>query len=361
MKPWISIDALQNLRVEKPDKEVEAAVKANWDKVIKPIDSLGEFESLLMRIGGMTKSSDIHLAKKVVIVMCADNGIVEEGVSQATQEVTAIIAASMARNESCVCKMATSIHADTKIVDIGIHQSMDAHNLIHRKIAFGTKNFLKEPAMTQDEALQAIGVGIEMVKQCKEEGYQLLALGEMGIGNTTTTSAVTAALLGCSAVQVTGAGTGLKDEKIRRKQEVIQTALAKYQFDQTETLRILSCVGGLDMAGLAGVCIGGALYQIPIVLDGVISAAAALIAQRLVNGVKDYLIPSHLSREPAASLILKELGLTPIIYGNMALGEGTGAVMMFALLDMAIAVYENQIQMEDLGIEKHLDLEKQSA
>lgn len=357
----LNLEQLKQLTIEKPDYEIAAKVKEIWNNVIKPIDSMGEFESLLCKIGAIAKTSNISLSKKAVIVMCADNGIAEEGVSKAPQEVTALIAASMAKRQSCVCRMAQYVNAQMKVVDIGINADMQNHDLIHRKIGYGTKNFANCPAMTEAEAWQAIQVGVELMKHCKDEGYEIVAMGEMGIGNTTTSSAVAAALLDCSVEAVTGAGSGLSLPHVKLKQELIQRALNHYQFQPAETLRILASVGGYDIAGLAGVCIGGALYGIPVVVDGVISAAAALVAQRLVPGVKEFLIPSHMSREPAAELILRELGLQPLLHADMALGEGTGAVMMLSLLDMALAVYTSQVSLDQLGIILKPDFQEEPA
>lgn len=207
--------------------------------------------------------------------------------------------------------------------------------------------------MTEEEAVRAIFTGIEMVFQCKEKGYKLLATGEMGIGNTTTSSAVTAALLGCGAAEVTGRGAGLNDEKLVHKQELITEAIDRYGLKEADALRILETVGGLDIAGLAGVCIGGALYHVPVVLDGVISMSAALLAERLVPGTKAYLIPSHKGKEPAVERLAEELELTPVIDAGLALGEGTGAVMLFPLLDMALSVYQDRTTFADIHIEQY--------
>ena len=192
-----------------------------------------------------------------------------------------------------------------------------------------------------------------MVRECKERGYGILATGEMGIGNTTTSSAVAAALLDCDVAKVTGRGAGLSDDKLVHKRKVVAEALEKYELRRADALRILITVGGLDIGGLAGVCIGGALYHVPIVLDGVISMTAALLAERIVPGTREYLIPSHKGKEPAVDLLMKELGLEPVIDGGMALGEGTGAVMMLSLLDMALAVYRDRTTFSDIRIEKY--------
>lgn len=344
---------LENLNIDPVDPKLLKQIRAIWDGVAKPLDGLGQFEPILARIGAIWGSTQIEIGKKAVIAMCADNGIVAEGVSQSGQEVTAIVTEFMGKNQTSVGKMAKSIGADVIPVDIGINGGQQLEGVFARKVMHGTKNFLKEPAMTEEQALKAIAVGMEMAAYGKEQGYRLLGTGEMGIGNTTTSSAVAAALLGCSADEVVGRGAGLSDAGLARKREVVGMALAKYDFRKDETLRILSTVGGLDIAGLAGVYIGGACYHIPVVMDGLISSIAALVAERLVPGVREYLIPSHRSKEPAAELIAKELGMHPVIDAGLALGEGTGAVMMFSLLDIALSLYEDQTTFGDIELEQY--------
>lgn len=344
---------LDKIAIERPPEAVRLQVKNAWDRIAKPLDSMGRFEELTAQIGAILGTVQFDIGKKAVIVMCADNGIVAEGVSQSGQEVTAAVAAAMGRQQSSVCRMAASIGADVIPVDIGINRAEKIEGVLERKITLGTRDFLREPAMTEAETLAAVRVGMELAAACKEKGYGLIATGEMGIGNTTTSSAVAAALTGCRAEAVTGRGAGLSDEGLSHKRQVIDAALNRYRFGDDETLRILSCVGGLDIAGLVGVFIGGAVCRLPVVMDGVISATAALAAERLKPGVRDYMIASHKSREPAASRILDELQLSPVIDASLALGEGTGAVMLFALLDMAMALYEGRTGFSDIGVEQY--------
>ena len=346
-------EELQKLTVDKPDEDIRKRVLQNWDNVAKPIDGMGRFEALTAQIGAIQQTERIAITKKAVIIMCADNGIVEEGISQSGQEVTLAVAKNMARKKSSVGKMAEFIGADTIPVDIGINDSEKIPGVLDKKIRYGTRNFRKEPAMTQEEAVRAIFTGIEIVSACKQEGYQILATGEMGIGNTTTSSAIAAALLGCEVAEVTGRGAGLSDEKLIHKQEIIAEAMERYHLQKADALSVLETVGGLDIAGLAGVCIGGALYHIPIVLDGVISMVAALVAERIVPGVKAYLIPSHKGKEPAMERLAKELDIEPVIDGRMALGEGTGAVMMLSLLEMALSIYQDRTTFSDIQIEPY--------
>lgn len=346
-------EALMKLSVDAPDENIRRKVSDNWDNVAKPIDGMGEFEAITARIGAVQGTDKIDISKKAVIIMCADNGIVEEGVSQSGQDVTLTVMKCMADKKSSVGKMAQFAGADTIPVDIGVNCREKVRGVLDKKVCCGTRNFRKEPAMTEEEAVRAIFTGIDMVRECKEKGYRILATGEMGIGNTTTSSAVAAALLECDAAPVTGRGAGLSDKMLLHKQEIIEEALEKYKLRGADAFTVLKTVGGLDIAGLAGVCIGGALYHVPVVLDGVISMVAALLAERMVPGTKEYLILSHRGKEPAVSRLAKELGAEPVIDGRMALGEGTGAVMMFSLLDMALCIYRDRTTFSDIQMEQY--------
>lgn len=348
-----TVQSLKTLKIVAPDETVRRQVQINWDLVSKPLDGMGTFEALIAQIGAIIGTTQIDIAKKAVIIMCADNGVVEEGISQSGQEVTALVAKQMTMSNTSVGKMAAIVGADTIPVDIGINQEQQIPGLLQKRIRRGTRNFYREPAMTEQEAMRAIATGIEIVADCKRDGYQILATGEMGIGNTTTSSAITAALLDCDAAQVTGRGAGLSDQGFERKRQVIEESLAKYHLRQADPFTVLKTVGGLDIAGLVGVCIGGALHHLPIVLDGAISLAAALLAERLISGTKAFLIASHTGREPLTLEIAKALGLSPLIAGNLALGEGTGAVMMLSLLDIAMTVYSDSNKFGDSGIEQY--------
>ena len=346
-------ELLSEYTIDTPDEKIYGKVLQNWDGIAKPLDGMGRFETITARIGAIIGTDEIDLTKKAVIIMCADNGIVEEGISQSGQEVTVAVARQMGKGLSCVGRMAVSIGADTIPIDIGMNHQAPIQGVLDRKIRCGTRNFRKEPAMTEEETVRAIMTGIEAVAVCRDEGYRILATGEMGIGNTTTSSAVAAALLQCDAVTVTGRGAGLSDEKLVHKRQIIAKAIEKYELAGADPFRILMTVGGLDIAGLAGVCIGGALYHIPIVLDGVISMTAALLADRIVPGTAEYLIASHKGKEPAVEVLMKELGAEPVIDGKMALGEGTGAVMMMALIDMALCIYHGRTLFSDIRVEQY--------
>lgn len=374
-------ESLLSLKIDRPDEEIRRKVLANWDRVAKPLNGMGRFEDLTAQIGAILRTEKIDIAKKAVIIMCADNGIVAEGVSQSGQEVTLAVVKNIANKQSSVGRMSETVGADTIPVDIGINCQEKIPGILDKKIRCGTRSFHVGPAMTREETLKAIFTGIGLVSDCKQKGYGILATGEMGIGNTTTSSAVAAALLGCDAEEVTGRGAGLSDEGLARKRKVISEALLRYHLRDKEeggkietqrrsertaaqrgvgaedarmrALHVLETVGGLDIAGLAGICMGGALFHVPIVLDGVISMVAALLAEWMLPGTRDYFIPSHKGKEPAAVKIGRELKLHPVIDGEMALGEGTGAVMMFALLDLALAVYQEGASFSDIRVEQY--------
>lgn len=338
------------MEIVPPDEAIQQQIKKNWDSLAKPLDGLGVFETIFARIGAMQGNTMPDIRRKAVLVMCADNGIVEEHISQSGQEVTAMVAESMGQGNSSVCKMAAAIGCEVIPVDIGINTNRVYPGVLPRKISRGTANFLRTPAMTKEQACAAINVGIELVEQCKQKGYGILGTGEMGIGNTTTSSAMAAALLGCPAERVTGRGAGLDDTGLKHKQQVIEEALQQYQLQPEETLRILCCVGGLDIAGMVGVFLGGALYHVPVVIDGVISAVAAVCASRLCPGTEAYMIPSHKGKEPAAGLLLQELSLQPMLEAGLALGEGTGTVFLFSMLDVALTLYREGTTFADIAL-----------
>ncbi len=334
-------------------KDIYASSKARWDHIAKPIDGLGKLEHMISKIAAITGNIDAPIANKAVLVMCADNGVVAEGISQSGMEVTAIVTENMANGLASINRMASYVKAKVEVVDIGVANPVSGKYLVSRNIAKGTKNFILEKAMTEDEMFQAIQVGVDCVKSLKDEGVQLIALGEMGIGNTTTSSAVCAALYGEEVKKVTGKGAGLSDAALLHKQELIERAIVFHGLDSTKPLDILQSVGGFDLCGLVGACIGGAIYQVPIVLDGLISLAAASVAEALYPKVVDYLIASHKGKEPAIAIMLERLGLDHCIEAELKLGEGSGAVMLFPLLDMAWTVYSKNHTFEEINLEEY--------
>ncbi|MCD8021288.1 MAG: nicotinate-nucleotide--dimethylbenzimidazole phosphoribosyltransferase [Clostridiales bacterium] len=312
---------------------------ARWNTLGKPLYSLGRLEEMVTQFAGIYGDKNPRLGKKAVIVMAADNGVVAEGVTQTGQEVTKTVTENMTKNNATICILSSVSGADVFPVDIGIATDCDNPGVWDRKIKYGTDNMLKGPAMSREEAVRAIEVGISMVEELKERGYTLLATGEMGIGNTSTSSAICAVLLDEPVEKVTGKGAGLTNKDLEHKIAVIKESIAVNQVNPADPLDVLSKVGGLDIAGLVGCFIGAAACRVPIFIDGFISSVAALLAQRLAPACDPYLFPSHCSNEPAGRLVLDAMGKQPYILANMCLGEGTGAVMGFTIADYAFKAY----------------------
>lgn len=340
--------------IEPLDKVAIAQAAKRWNSIAKPLHSLGKLEEGIIQIAGITGSAQIQLDKKALVIMCADNGVVEEEVTQSTSEITSIVSENFLNMNSCACVMAKQIGVKVFPIDIGINRDTKLSN--HKKVAYGTHNIRKGPAMTRQQAIQAIEAGIDTVFELKEQGYAMIATGEMGIGNTTTSSAITSVLLELPVETVTGKGAGLSAAGLMRKIEVIQNAIERNKPDKDDPIDVLSKVGGYDIAGLVGVFIGGATARIPIVIDGFISAVAALIAKRIEPKVFDFMMPSHISKENAGQLVLDAIGLKPYITCDMCLGEGTGAIALFPLLDMGLAVYNQMSTFDQIEIEAYQPL-----
>jgi len=308
------------------------------DSLIKPLGSLGKLEDIAIQIAGITGDPKPEKRKKCIIVMCSDNGVCTEGVSACPQSVTMTQAINFTKGNSGINVLSKQAGSDLIVVDIGIASEYDCDAIVNKNIAKGTKNMAIEPAMTREEAVTAIEAGIQIVENLSAKGYNLIGTGEMGIGNTSTSSAVLMALSGMPATDVVGKGAGLTEADYIHKIRIIEQALAVNQPDVSDPIDVLSKVGGFDIAGMAGCFIGGAACKTPVVIDGFISAVAALIACRIHPGVKDYLIPSHASAEPGYQFAMKAIGLSPSLLMNMRLGEGTGCALMFMMIDAALAI-----------------------
>ncbi|MEG1240396.1 MAG: nicotinate-nucleotide--dimethylbenzimidazole phosphoribosyltransferase [Oscillospiraceae bacterium] len=338
------------------DGDAMAAAQKRWDSVAKPLGSLGMLEKSVVRMAGIVGSPRVNIDRRAVIVMCADNGVVSQGVTQTGQEITALVTENMSSGITSVCCMAKVAGANVIPVDIGVATPVHGVNILQKNILRGTGNIAIGPAMSRQEAIRAIEVGIELVGDLKKQGYGLIATGEMGIGNTTTSSAVVSVLLGREPGEVTGRGAGLTSQGLSRKIAAIGQAIAVNQPDAADGIDVLSKVGGLDLAGLAGVFLGGALYHVPVLVDGFISATAALAAATICPAAKDYMLGSHASKEPAGKLVLDALGLQPFLYAEMCLGEGTGGVAVMPLLDMGLAVYNEMATFEGIAMEAYTPL-----
>ena len=337
--------------LRKPDLTARESAQRQWDSIAKPLGSLGALEKLVMDIAALTGDPNVDISKRAVVVCCADNGVVKEGVTQTGQEVTACMAGEMVKMNSSVCQMARAAHADVIPVDLGMVRRVEG--VLDRHVMDGTQDMARRPAMTREQALQAIRAGVDLVRELKEQGYTLLVSGEMGIGNTTTSSALVAAMLNLPAETVTGRGAGLSDAGLQRKIWAIERAITLNRPDPKDPLDVLSKLGGLDICGMAGLFIGGAVCGVPVVIDGFISAVAALMAQKLCPGADIAMLPSHCSDEPAAKRVLMVMNKYPIIFANMRLGEGTGGVCLLPLLDMALAVYGGHTTFDAVGIDAY--------
>ncbi|MDR2615044.1 MAG: nicotinate-nucleotide--dimethylbenzimidazole phosphoribosyltransferase [Oscillospiraceae bacterium] len=333
-------------------KAREAAL-ARWNGVAKPLGSLGLLEDAIARIAAVTGIAEVRLDKRAVLVLCSDNGVVAEGVTQSDSSVTLLVAENLTKKRTSVCLMASAARADVFPVDMGMNTRPAFEGMLSRRAGDGTKNFRLEPAMTTEQAEYAVAAGIELARDMKARGYDILATGEMGIGNTTTSAALCSALLGSDPRLVTGRGAGLSDMGLERKISVITDGLRLHAARLHDPLAALTALGGFDIAGMAGIFIGGALHGVPVLIDGFISSVAALAASRLCPRCGYAMLPSHVSGEPAGALVLRELGLSPLICAEMRLGEGTGAVAALPLLDMALAVYRGSSSFGELGIEEY--------
>lgn len=342
-------------------KNIMGKAKAHWDSIAKPIDSLGMLEENIVRICNIHQdASYCDITKKALVIMCGDHGVVSEGVTQTGSDVTRIVSENFAKGCSTVNHMANVAGADVYTVDIGMDtprymgKDLVMGGVIDRKIAMGTNNLICEAAMTVEQCRSAIDLGIDIVRDLKAMGYKIIATGEMGIGNTTPTSVLAAVFLNLSEKSVTGRGAGLSSEGLERKYQVVKRAVDRVrEKGLSDPLDIMAEVGGYELAGMVGIYLGGVKYGIPIVIDGAISAVSALCAMKLDGRVSDYVIASHKSDEITGGLALEALGVTPIIHGNLRLGEGTGAVALYPILDMAADVYNKMGSFTDYEIETY--------
>ncbi len=337
--------------IEPANQAIYKETYALIDNLTKPIGSLGRLESITAKIMSIFGKIEFIDFKKTTIIMCADNGVVAEGVSACPQSVTYTVTENFTKDITAISNLSTFFGSATTVVNIGVKGDLYHPKIHHHKILDGTGNMALGPAMTQEDTLKAIHVGIEMVDQLVASGYNLLGTGEMGVGNTTTSAAVLCALEDLDIAQVTGKGAGLTPSQYQHKQHIIKQALDLNQPNKHDVIDVLSKVGGLDIAGLCGCFLGAGKNKIPIVIDGVISAVAALCAYRLAPDVIDYILPSHLSQEPGASYIMNILGLKPYLNLDLRLGEGSGCPMAFTIIESAIYTIFNMGTFEDAHVD----------
>lgn len=326
-------------RIRPLDERAMEEAWLHWDSLCKPLRGMGRLEEMVVQLAGIYGNSNPRIEKPAVVIMGADNGVVAEGVSQTGSEVTAQVLENMGERISSVCIMARTEGIEVIPVNIGMLTDGKHPRIRNRVVRYGTGNIAKEPAMTRQEALRGILAGIETVEELYREGCRMILTGEMGIGNTTPSSAMASVLLSRDPEEMTGRGAGLSSEGLQRKIRVIRQAIQVNRPDKEDVLDVLSKVGSLDIAGMMGCYVGAAVCRIPALIDGFISAVAAYGAARLVPSCKPYMVPTHCSAEPAGKRMLEALGMEAVIHGGMHLGEGTGAVTAYSLYKYAIALY----------------------
>ncbi|MDP4095311.1 nicotinate-nucleotide--dimethylbenzimidazole phosphoribosyltransferase [Paenibacillus sp. P96] len=345
-------EALERLvhSIALPDEEAMRLAAAHLDQLTKPPGSLGKLESLTIRAAGITGQPKPELSRKAVVVMAADHGVCEEGVSAYPAEVTPQMLLNMLAGGAAVNVFARQAGADVICVDMGVNADVSHPSLLSRKIRKGTANMAKGPAMTREEAEKAILLGAAIADEACDQGIQLFVTGELGIGNTTASAAVACALTGLEPSLLVGRGTGVDNEGLNRKTAAVQQALSVNQPNREDAIDVLMKVGGLEIAGMAGLILGAAARRCPVVLDGFISGAAALAASRLCPASLDYMLASHVSGEKGHVVLLEILGLEPMLQLDMRLGEGTGGVLSLHLLDSACAVMHEMATFASAGV-----------
>ena len=324
-----------------------AEARERQAELAKPPGSLGRLEELSIQLAGITGQVHNKIEKKHLLVFAADNGVVEEGVSSAPQSVTLMQTINLTRHKTGASTLCKNFGCDITVCDVGVNADIKEPAVLNRKIAYGTQNIAKGPAMTREQAEQAILTGIQLAQSTDTD---VLGIGEMGIGKTTTSSAVLSVLLDADVDAVTGRGGGITDQSFLKKKQVIKDAIAINQPDKNDVIDVLAKVGGFDIAAMCGAFIGAAMTRRPVVIDGFISAVAALCAYKLCPNVKGYLIPSHASYEIGYKLAMDAMDLQPLFLLGMRLGEGSGCPLAFEILDAACAIINDMATFEQAGI-----------
>jgi len=332
------------------DHDAMEAARTRQQELTKPAGSLGRLEDIAVQIAGITGQALPEIKRKAVIVMAGDHGVTAEGVSAYPAEVTPQMVYNFLRGGAAINALAHYAGAQVVIVDIGVATDIAHPNLLSRKVAYGTANMAKGPAMTQTQMVEAITVGMDVFEAQFEQGIDLVATGDMGIGNTTASSAIAAALLRKPVALVTGRGTGINDEQLTHKIAVIESALAHNRPDPQDPFDVLMKVGGLEIAGLVGVIIAAAARRVPVVIDGLISGAAALLAVEMNSAIRDYLLAGHTSVEQGHMLMLEHMNLAPLLDLKLRLGEGTGAVLAMSIIEAALYAHNEMATFAEAGV-----------
>jgi nicotinate-nucleotide--dimethylbenzimidazole phosphoribosyltransferase len=338
-------------RIAPLDPGAMRAAEARQLQLTKPPKALGRLETISIRLAGITADPTPRIEDKMVAVMAADHGVTAEGVSAFPAEVTPAMVMNFAAGGAAINVLARHVGARVAVTDVGVNADLSgAAGVRHKKVRMGTANMTQGSAMTRDEALQAIGVGVELVDEELARGLDLVALGDMGIGNTTASSAVIAALTGLPPAKVTGRGTGISEDALPAKVAVIEKALKVNAPHPDDPVDVLAKVGGLEIAALTGVVVAAAANRVPVVMDGFISAAAVLAAVRLCHEAVDYILPSHVSIEIGHQAVLDELGLVPLFDLQMRLGEGTGAALAMSIIEASAKILAEMATFESAGV-----------
>jgi nicotinate-nucleotide--dimethylbenzimidazole phosphoribosyltransferase len=324
------------------------------NNLTKPLGSLGRLEELAKQISGITGSLNPDISKKLIIVMAADHGVVDEGVSAYPKEVTPQMVYNFLNGGAGINVLSNHVGADVVVVDAGVAADFTTlgsnPNFISKKIAFGTENMIKGPAMSMDQARQALEIGVTIAHQMIEEGYGIIGTGDMGIGNTTASSAIASCICGVDAALVTGYGTGIDQEGFNRKVDIIRQVIEVNKPDASNGFDVLAKIGGFEIGGIAGVILGCASRKVPVVIDGFISGAGALIAESIAPKCRDYMIASHCSVEKGHKIMLEKLGMKPLFNFDMRLGEGTGAVLGISIAEASMKILNEMATFGEAGV-----------
>lgn len=337
-------------RITPPNALVAQRTQTKLDFKTKPRRSLGRLEDLACQYAAISGSETPELPSKAMVVMGADHGVAARGVSAYPQEVTAQMLLNFAAGGAAINVLAR--HADARVIvlDMGVLEPVNAEGIECARLGPGTRDFTTQPAMTHEQVLAAITTGSQLARRLRADGVSVIGLGEMGIGNTSSASALTAALTGSAVEEVTGLGTGIDEAGRARKVQLIREALALHQPNAADPLQVLTCLGGFEIAGLAGVVLGAAAERMAVVLDGFIASVAALCAVRMAPDARGYLMPSHRSVEAGHRIVLRELGTVPLFDFDMRLGEGSGAALAMTVLDAAVKVLLEMATFETAGV-----------
>lgn len=337
------------------DEKAMREARKRQDDLTKPQGSLGQLESLSIQIAGIKGISRPKIKNKVIFTLAGDHGVTKEAVSAYPSEVTAQMVYNFLRGGAAINVLARLIGARVIVADLGVGSIIEPHqNLKNKKIAMGTKDILNGPAMTHQEAIRSIEAGIELVEEELEKGIDIIGTGDMGIGNTTSSSAITTVITGADVSLVTGKGTGLDEEGLKRKVNVIKKAIEINKPDPKDPIDILSKLGGFEIGGIAGIIIAASCYRIPVVIDGFISGAASLISMLISPKVKSFLIASHQSAEPGHKIILDHLGLKPLLNLDLRLGEGTGSALGIFLAEASLKILNEMATFSEAGVSQKM-------